>query len=226
MNFKKIIIVITVTFLSACSSTNQDIVKQQLELESRRMELEAKKMEIEQEMRLQEIEAIPEWALKPPLADEVGFYAVGIAESKNTYFAIKKSKLQAEFELAKQYKQLLSGSERSYESETLGGSVNSSAEMLIDKIVEEVAIVGYDIVQHEVKPQHGKQVSYVLLKMPYMQYNRVLKERREQEFKSEVKLAYKDLERRLDKRKAQSLEKTVIKSKVDDNNKLEKENGT
>jgi hypothetical protein len=206
MKLRTVLLCFTVSVLSACSSTNEDLVRQQVELESRRMELETKKIEIEQEKRQQEIDSVPVWALMPPLADENGFYAVGIAESEQMSFAIRKSKLQAEFELAKQYRQLLSGSERSYESETMGGKVNSATEILIDKIIEEVPIVGYDIVQHELKPQNGKHVSYLLLKMPYMQYNKVLKERQELEFKSEMKLAYKDLERRLDKRKAQLLE--------------------
>ena len=214
MKLRTLLLCITVSVLSACSSTNKDIVRQQLELESRRMELEAKKLEIEQEKRQEEIESVPDWAIKPPLADENGFYSVGIAESEKVSFAMKKSKLQAEFELAKQYKQLLSGSERNYETETMGGVVNSATEILIDKIIEEVPIVGYDIVQHELKQQNGKHVSYLLLKMPYMQYNKVLKERQELEFKSEMKVAYKDLERRLDKRKSVLLQQKADKSEV------------
>lgn len=215
MKLRTLLLCITVSvLLSACSSTNEDIVRQQLELESRRIELEAKKLEIEQEKRQQEIESVPDWALKPPLADESGFYAVGIAESEKVSFAMKKAKLQAEFELAKQYKQLLSGSERNYETETMGGVVNSATEILIDKIIEEVPIVGYDIVQHELKQQNGKHVSYLLLKMPYMQYNKVLKERQELEFTSEMKVAYKDLERRLDKRKVWLLQQEIEKNKI------------
>lgn len=216
MKLRTLLLSITVSVLSACSSTNDDIVRQQLEFESRRIELEVKKLEIEQEKRQQEIESVPDWALKPPLADESGFYAVGIAESEKVSFAMKKSKLQAEFELAKQYKQLLSGSERNYETETIGGVVNSATEILIDKIIEEVPIVGYDIVQHELKQQNGKHVSYLLLKMPYMQYNRVLKERQELEFTYEMKVAYKDLERRLDKRKAQLFNQKTEKNKIVD----------
>ncbi|MBA6348810.1 hypothetical protein [Colwellia sp. BRX8-9] len=203
---------ISTAILSGCSSTvNEDIVKQQMALEQQRLELEQQKLEIAQEKREEEIDAIPKWALAPPQSDGSGFYAVGISESNKLSFAMKKAKMQAEFELAKQYKQLLSGSERSFEKENDKGEIQSQTEILIDKIIDEVPIVGYDVVKQEVKAQQGKHVAYILLKMPYEQYNKVLQEQKQDSTEASVVKAFDDFERRLNNRRAQEKEKQEIK---------------
>jgi outer membrane murein-binding lipoprotein Lpp len=194
------------TLLSGCSSTStsQEIALKQMELEEKRMEFEARKMEIAQDQREAEIDSVPEWVLNPPQSDSTGFYAVGISESNKISFSMKKAKIQAEFELAKQYKQLLSGSERSYESEGNDGNISSQTEILIDKIIEEVPIVGYDVVKQEVKAQQGKHVAYIMLKMPYAQYNKVLMEQKKDATSRDAKQAFADLEKRLEKRQSKA----------------------
>ncbi|MGJ8674343.1 MAG: hypothetical protein ACSHWP_00210 [Pseudoalteromonas sp.] len=205
-----LIIFVGITILSGCSSTvNEDIVRQQMELEKQRLEMEKERIKIAQEKRNEEIKAVPSWALSPPNADQTGFYAVGISQSEQLAFAIKKAKMQAEFELAKQYKQILSGSERLFEKEDNAGKLQSQTQVLIDKIVYEVPLVGYEVVKQEIKVIEDMHVSYILLKLPFDQFNKVLQQQKLDTTDITAKQAFAEFEARLQNRKQQELDRNV-----------------
>lgn len=151
------------------------------------------------------IDTVPDWVLKPPAPDGVGMYAVGVGESNNLQISIKKAHLEAEFGLAKLYKQELSGSERMYSTDN-GGYANTNYVGLIDKLVQQVPVVGFSVEEQTVTALEGKYMVYVLLKLPYDQFNDVLQEHLAQASREDMKQAFLDLERRLDKRRAQTLE--------------------
>jgi hypothetical protein len=138
-------------------------------------------------------------------------FGVGVSESKSLSHGLKAARLQAEFQLAKLYKQELSGSERAFEQGDSDGNVTTQTTFLIDKLVESVPIVGYDVVEQIVKPAQGKHSVYVLLKLPYDQFNKVLQQERAKTLDSKVQASFDDLERRLDKRRAQRLEEENMK---------------
>lgn len=162
------------------------------------------------------IEALPAWVLSPPKPDSQSVYAVGIGDSDALQVSIKKAMLEAEFGLAKQLKQELSGSERQY---TVDDSIRTTNrfEGLIDKLVQETPVVGYTVKKQVVKPMDGKYQTFVLLMLPYDQYNEALKAGQARETRQEMKEAFADLERRLDKKKS---EKTLIKETQINNEEL------
>jgi len=188
---------ITMTLIGCSSSPNEELLEEQLAIEEQRQEIEIERMELKQDMREEEVDNVPKWALNPPKSDEQGFYGVGIATSNDLSLAMKKAKLMAEFELAKQYKQSLSGSERSFVKETNNGQIQQQTEILIDKLIDSVPIIGYDIVKQAIEPAFGKHVSYILLKMPHDQFNKVLHSKVLSTSDKASKLAFIDLERRL-----------------------------
>lgn len=189
---------VVLSLLSGCSSTSsQDIVRQQMEVEQARAEINEQQEAAAHKQRQQEIKAIPDWVLTPLPSDKTGFYAVGIAESKSLYFVMKKAKMQAEFELAKQYHQLLSGAERSFEQESATGELVTQTTVLIDKLIDEVPIVGYDIIQQKVVALNGQHTAYILLKMPYEQYNKVLQTQKDTQTQDKVASAFEKLQERL-----------------------------
>ncbi|BFM18718.1 hypothetical protein R50073_49010 (plasmid) [Maricurvus nonylphenolicus] len=153
--------------------------------------------------RLKEvIEDLPDWAVNPPKSDQEGMYAVGMGNSDSFNTALKMATLEAEFGLAKLYSQELSGSERIYAT---GGEFEgvTSYQGLIDKIVDSVPVVGYQTEKKEIKAIQGNYQAFVLLKLPYDQFNEVLKQQRSKATDVAMKEAFDELEQRLEKRKSQ-----------------------
>lgn len=207
-NVSLLMIIIVLSVLSGCSSTNnQDLnktlLKQQFEMEKLRREFNQEILELEKQKREEEIKTLPPWVLNPLPADQTGFYAVGMAESSSILFVMKKAKMQAEFELAKQYRQLLSGSERSFERENTAGELQTQTTVLIDKLIDEVPIVGYGIVKQKIIAINGKHTAYILLKMPYEQYNKVLQAQKETQAETTIANAFDALQTLLASRRAE-----------------------
>ena len=194
--------------LIGCASkpTAESVQKDQLKAEELRAKADATKAEKRQAQNQVFIEAIPQWALQPPNPDASGMYAVGSAESQSLSVAQKKAMLDAEFGLAKQYRQELSGSERSFTQERNDQSLSSQYTQLIDKLVTRVPVVGFEVVKQEVRSIQGTFHSWILLKLPYAQFNKVLQEQRAEAVEVTVQKAFDDLDRRLKERAAERLQ--------------------
>ena len=203
MSLKKLaIITVVATSLFACSS-NDDIAQRVEQLDELNQDRTEAYNERQQEKREAELDVTPSWYLSPPDSDSTGFYGVGYAKSKNLGHGLKSARLQAEFSLAKMYKQELSGSERAFERGDSEGNVSTQTTFLIDKIIDAVPVVGYQVVEQKMTPLNGVYESFVLLKLPYDEFNRVLQDQKKGEIDNTVQQAFDDLDRRLTNRRAQ-----------------------
>lgn len=201
--------IFSVMGFASCSSKS-DIETRIDEINEAKEERIATQTEREQEAREEQIDGAPDWFLAPPDSDATGFFGVGYAQSKSMGHALKSAKLQAEFSLAKMYKQELSGSERAFERGDSDGNVSSQTTFLIDKIVDAVPVVGYSVIEQKMWPINGKFETFVLLKLPYDEFNKVLAAQRAQTLDKTVLASFDDLERRLaDRRKQKSEEETA-----------------
>lgn len=202
---KLALIVATLSLLASGCSSNPDkeMAKRLAALEKAERDRIAEQKAFEQAQRKEEINLAPRWFLSPPEPDGTGFYGVGYAKSKQMGHALKAARLQAEFELAKMYRQELSGSERSFERGNTDGDVVTQTTFLIDKIVDAVPVIGYTIVEQKMVPLNGTFETFVLLKLPYDEFNKVLKSQREKELDKTVQASFDDLERRLNNRRQQ-----------------------
>lgn len=206
---KTLLAVIPATmFLSACSSSpdvdpDQAMNQRLMELEAQQREMQQVRNAFEQTKREKEIEALPEWVETPPDADSTGFYGVGIAQSKNLNHSRRSARLQAEMELAKQSRQELSASERAFEQGNGDGDVTVQTTFLIDNIIDTVPVVGYQIVDQKIQAMDGQVYTYVLLKLPYDQFNVALQQQREASQDKQIQSHFDDLERRLAQRRAE-----------------------
>jgi hypothetical protein len=201
---KLIIAALVATAVTGCSSSpDTDMAKRLLELEQANKEMREQRI-AEQQQKLEEtLDVAPDWYLSPPGADSTGFYGVGYAQSKNIGHGKKAARLQAEFDLAKMYRQELSGSERSFERGDNEGGVQTQTTFLVDKIVDSVPVVGYTVVEQKLIPVNGVYEAYVLLKLPFDEFNRVLMSERAKTFDKTVQSQFDDLERRLKERRAE-----------------------
>jgi hypothetical protein len=207
--FKKNILAVSIisAFIMGCSSSPSEAVYERMEeLAEVRKTHQERYEEAEQEKREEEVSMLPSWVLEPPISDATGMFGVGISESKKLSHALKSARLQAEFQLAKMYRQELSGSERAFEQGDSDGNVTAQTTFLIDKLVNSVPIVGYEVVEQIVEPNRGVHNVYVLIKLPYDEFNKVLQQEKAKTVDKKVQASFDDLERRLDKRRTQQLE--------------------
>ena len=190
--------------LSACSQTPQEQFAERIETMQQAEKNRAAEMAAaENAKREEELDTAPSWFLSPPEADGTGFYGVGHSKSKQMGHGLKAARLQAEFALAKMYRQELSGSERAFERGNTDGDVVTQTTFLIDKIVDAVPVVGYTVVEQKMIPLNGAFETFVLLKLPYDEFNKVLQAQRQQALDKTVQASFDDLERRLKDRRLQ-----------------------
>ncbi|KGM38710.1 hypothetical protein JY96_21285 [Aquabacterium sp. NJ1] len=127
---------------------------------------------------------------------------MGIGKSSDLRTSMRKAMLDGEFGLAKLYNQELSGSERSYNQEQ-GGALTQQYTELIDKLVTQVPVVGLETIKQDVKSIGGEFNTFVLVKLPYTEFNRVLQQQKAQAHDAKIAAAFSDLERRVSERQAQ-----------------------
>ena len=196
--------------VTGCSSTptSADIAKREAQAQEVRQEAALEKMAHEQKLAEQMLKAVPGWAINPPKPDAEGVYAVGMADSKKLNTALKKANLEAQFALAKAYQQELSGSERSYNQDN--GEIGMTAQytQLIDTLVDSVPVVGFRVIEQEVIPLQGRMNAYVLMKLPYDQFNTMIQQKKTQAASTDIKNAFEELEQRLEKRRQGHMEET------------------
>lgn len=196
------IVSIVALSLFACSS-NDDVTDRIKQLEENQIAKQTERDEREHAKLEEQLEVAPDWYLAPPDADATGFYGVGHSRSKNMGHGLKSAKLQAEFSLAKVSQQELSGSERLFERGDSEGNVSTQTTFLIDKIIDAVPVVGYEVVEQKMIPLNGVYESFVLLKLPYDEFNKVLQDQKKDSVDKTVQQAFDDLERRLSNRRAE-----------------------
>ncbi len=172
-------------------------------------QVEQQKEERQQTKLEDEKAKTPDWALTPPRPDATGMYAVGSADSNSLRLSIAQARLRAEFGLAKLYKKELSGSERDFQRDSGGDEIRVRYQSLIDELVS-ASIVGEETIKQETQPIHGRVYAWVLMKLPYDEFNKVLKGQRMQTRDKAIQSAFDDLERRLDKRRKQGIENAQI----------------
>jgi hypothetical protein len=184
-----------------CSSapTAKDLAKDEAAASEVRAKADAERRAREQKAAEAYLETVPGWALAPPKADAEGMYAAGIADSAKLDIAMKKAMLSAEFQLAKAYRTIMSGSERQFQRDRGSSGVAERYTLLIDSLVERVPVGGYEVVKREVKTVDGKYHSYVLLKLSYEAFNKVMASSRQAETDASIDQQFAELEARLDK---------------------------
>lgn len=193
-------------FVAGCASEAEKIAADQLSVEQMRLDAEAaRRAALTEKMEDQLDGVVPEWFLSPPKTDDTGIYGVGTGHSKDLGFAIRKAQLQAVYEAGKVLKQELSGQERSMQRDNGSeGDAVDRTELLIDVLVNRVPVSGYEFVKKEVVPFDGQFHSFVLAKVPFDEFNRVLKANKDS-LKQEFDTAFDKLESRLNTRHQQEL---------------------
>lgn len=205
MNKKALILLVGSSVLFGCSSAPdaESIAKSEANAQKVRNEQLLEQRQLEQKALEEKISDMPSWVITPPNPDQTGVYGVGVGESKKIDIALKKSNLNAQFEVAKALKQELSGSEQNYTQDSDTG-ITEQYTQLIDNLIVDVPVVGYKTIERKVVA-HGNAVTvYTLVKMPYAEFNDVIAKEAKQSQSEEIKLAFKELRERIKDKKLQA----------------------
>lgn len=183
--------------LSGCASPTEAEKKAAIE-----QKISEQKMDNVEEV----ISHVPDWYLNPPASDEAGFYAAGTGVSSTLDMAMTKARIKSEFEVAKKYRQIVSGNERSYTSEASNTATDTSnvvslTEQTIDKLVAEVKLGDYTIKDTKVLREGTKYRVYLLTHMPY-DINNDGQDDLLRDVRTQATEAFDNLERRVDKVKS------------------------
>lgn len=200
MKFPMIASVLSVLVMTGCASNPSalDLAESQAELEAQRAELLAEKLERQNEKLEDSLDNVPGWAIEPPQPDVTGIYGVGIAESSNVAVVMKKARLQAEFELAQQMQQEISGLEQQFTEDGTGNEANLRFESAVERFVNSVEIAGQEVVEQEINVDEGKYNGYVLMRLSFDSMERMLEQRNSMEGYDRMKAAFKQLRERIE----------------------------
>jgi len=185
--------------LGGCSTkpTASSIAKEEAKLADAREDMEKARLKRQNESMEKFMDKTPSWVVSPPRADADHVYAVGEAQSKRLDLARQKARLLAEFGLAKQYRQALSGSERLFQSDGVSGTATERYTVLIDKLVDRVPLVGHELVKQETIVVDGTYHTYMLFKLSLANMQRILAKQREDNLDRSIDQQFEDLDKRL-----------------------------
>ena len=164
----------------------------------------------------QHIKSLPVWVVSHPGIDSSSVYGVGLARSSDLQTALRKSTLQAEFDVAKKYGQELSGSEKVYTSEHDEVSA-TSFKNLIENLVFEVSVTGYKVQERVVSPVDGKYEVATLINMPHEAFEKSIYVSKRKNKDAEMKAAFDDLDESLNRKRRELVdaEKRAHKNKME-----------
>lgn len=191
---------ISVILLSGCASQSPqtEMAELQAELEAQRAEQLTQSQERKNDQLNETLDNVPSWVIAPPKPDVAGVYGVGIAESSNLSMAMKKARLQAEFEIAQQMEQEISGLEQQFSEDASGNDANLRFESVVERFVNTVEMAGQELVKQDVTVANGEYSGFVLMRLSFDSMERMLEERSTMEGYDRMKAAFKALRERVE----------------------------
>jgi len=199
-HFTRLALIGLAAVLAGCASkpTGLDIAKEEAKIAAARDKVAAEKLERETKAAQAFLKRVPSWVSDPPRADGQAVYALGTGEGKRLDMAQRKAVLTAEFDLAKQYRQALSGSEQLFQRDGGGSAVPQERyTLLIDRLVDRVELAGQEVIRRETIVHEGVFYHYVLLKLSWQDMERVLARQRAGSVDKSIDEQFVELDRRL-----------------------------
>lgn len=190
----------------ASNSDRYDLEKQQMKMEQLRSE-QADKLATEKDKKLQsQLDQVPDWVTQPPQIDAGGVYGVGIGSSDDLSIALDKARLKADYKLAQELKQQISGLEQNYAEDATGSGSDQRYQAAIERFVAGVNMAGQEQVKQKVVVSGGKYHAYLLMRLSFAEMQKMLDEQSKMAGYDRMKEAFKELHKRVKEAQAQKLQ--------------------
>jgi len=161
--------VATGLWVAGCSNTPMEqAIEDSERLERHLTAQEAKRAERQIAAGDEQLSTLPAWIVTKPRPDGTGMYGVGIGESRDLTNAIRKSNLQARYDVAKEIQNELTA------EETITGSSDAQYRYIVNSFVNQVDLAGVEDVMREVQSGPRGYRAYTLVKLPYDDFNEAL----------------------------------------------------
>lgn len=181
--------------LAACSSNPN-----KTEADAAAQAIKKDQVEAQQKEAEENISMLPDWYMNRKSMDDHAFYGVGLGEDFDLNDAIRKARLQAYYEIAKNMKSELAG------EETMTGNAAGEYRMVINQFVDATPMSGADNVKTEVKARNGKYQVYVMLMLPHDRIHKYMELQQEQRNRDMLEESYQRLMKKLAERREQRIE--------------------
>jgi len=161
------------------------------------------------------IDSMPEWYTKPPVATDKVVYVVGTGTSKSLSMTKNKALLDAQRQLADQINSIVSGTADQYSKDAgvNGTSLYEETTTLTNKLINEANVAGYTVTESAVSKENDSYRMYVLLAYP-LGKNNTLRSMLENEVMRKQAIIEKaqkqaDLQRRIKDQRAKQVEEVT-----------------
>lgn len=187
----------------ATSPDRYDLEQQQMKVEQLRAQ-QADKLTAMKDQELQsQLDQVPDWVTQPPQIDAGGVYGVGIGDSDDLSVALDKARLKADYKLAQELKQQVSGLEQNYAEDATGSSTNQRYQAAIERFVAGVNMAGQEQVKQMVVVSGGKYHAYLLMRLSFAEMQKMLDQQSKMAGYNRMEAAFKELHDRVKEADAQ-----------------------
>ncbi|MEI6420734.1 MAG: hypothetical protein WCP55_00835 [Lentisphaerota bacterium] len=124
---------------------------------------------------------MPGWYVKPPAPTEDNMWFVGTATSSDLAMSREKALLDAQLKLADTLNGVANALIKQQKNDNAGSVVNDKTSITVKKVIANTSLTGYTIEDTTILPENRNYRTFVLLRYPLGDTNRLLKEKLQRE---------------------------------------------
>ena len=124
---------------------------------------------------------MPAWYVKPPAPTDDSMWFVGTATSSDLAMSREKALLDAQLKLADTLNGVANALIKQQKNDNAGSVVNDKTSVTVKKVIANTSLTGYTIEDTKILPENRNYRTFVLLRYPLGDTNRLLKEKLQRE---------------------------------------------
>lgn len=124
---------------------------------------------------------LPAWYIKAPASTEDYVYLAGTGVSNDLSMSQQKALLDAQLKLADKINGIVNALVKSYKDDSQGTVNSDKTSVAIKKVITDTAITGYHIEDSKIQTENRGYRTFVLLRYPIGDANRMLKDKLQRE---------------------------------------------
>jgi hypothetical protein len=124
---------------------------------------------------------MPAWYVKPPAPTDDTMWFVGTATSSDLAMSREKALLDAQLKMADTLNGVANALIKQQKNDNAGSVVNDKTSVTVKKVIANTSLTGYTIEDTKILPENRNYRTFILLRYPLGDTNRLLKEKLQRE---------------------------------------------